>query len=665
MPDVGELLALAVGALGGTPREGQQTMAQAVGSALDNETHLLVQAGTGTGKSLGYLVPAVEYSLRTGARVVVSTATLALQAQIIDRDLPRLIKATRATLGRTPAAAVLKGRRNYLCKHKLDGGYPDDDAGMLFDFGADDAAARGGARMSAMEEEMARIRSWERTTETGDRDDLVPGVSDRTWAHVSVNAFDCLGAKCPVFDECFAEIAKLKAGGADIVVTNHALLAIDAFGENTVLPEHDAVIVDEAHELRDRVTNALTGTLTQAMVESAAASARRHASVSEGVVGRLDVAAGRLERGLAECETGLLRIPPEALLTAVVQLRDDSRQILADMGSGSKDDKPGDPDSGVQIARARVQEVFDLAERMADRAANDVLWVTRSEFREVETTSLVVAPLSVAGTMRGGLFAEATVVATSATLALGGRFEPVAAQLGLAGPEAPRYDSVDVGSPFDYGKQGILYVASHLPKPGRSGLGDAAVAELTELVTASGGGALGLFSSRLAANQAAEALRATTDLPILLQGEDTLSQLVRRFATDDAACLMGTMGLWQGVDVPGHSCRLVVIDRIPFPRPDDPLSKARTEQAAANGANGFMTVSATSAALKLAQGSGRLIRTVSDRGVVAILDSRVRTARYGSFLLRSLPPMWLTEDYAKVHGALRRLGTAQEEQVAG
>lgn len=662
MPDVSELLAQAVGALGGTPREGQEQMAQAVASALDGETHLLVQAGTGTGKSLGYLVPAVEYSMRTGGRVVVSTATLALQAQIIDRDLPRLIKATAPALGRKPAAAVLKGRRNYLCKHKLDGGYPEDDAGTLFDMGADDAASRGGSKLTAMEEEVARIRSWERTTDTGDRDDLVPGVSDRIWSHVSVNAFDCLGAKCPVFDECFAEIAKLKANGADIVVTNHALLAIDAFGESSVLPEHDAVIVDEAHELRDRVTSALTGSLTQAMVEAAAASARRHTSVQEGVVGRLDAAASRLERALAECETGLIRHPSDALLTAVTQIRDDSRQILADMGGG-KDEKDSDPDSGRQMARARVQEVFDLAERMADHASNDVLWVSRSEFREVETVSLVVAPLSVAGTMRGGLFAESTVVATSATLALGGRFEPVAAQLGLAGPEAPRYDAVDVGSPFDYPKQGILYVASHLPKPGRSGLSDEALAELTELVEASGGGALGLFSSRLAAAQAAEALRKTTRLPILAQGEDTLSQLVKRFAADDSACLMGTMGLWQGVDVPGRSCRLVVIDRIPFPRPDDPLSKARTEQAAANGANGFMTVSATSAALKLAQGAGRLIRTTGDKGVVAILDSRVRTARYGSFLLKSLPPMWPTEDYAKVHGALRRLG-AEEEPAA-
>ncbi|MCQ9369333.1 ATP-dependent DNA helicase [Brevibacterium sp. 50QC2O2] len=656
MADVAELLGLAVGALGGTPRAGQQTMAEAVASALDTETHLLVQAGTGTGKSLGYLVPAVEYSMRTGSRVVVSTATLALQGQIIDRDLPRLVKATKAEFGRKPVAAVLKGRRNYVCKHKLDGGYPEDDAGMLFDLGADAAAQSGNTRMSRLEEEVARVRSWERTTDTGDRDDLTPGVSDKTWQQVSVNAADCLGSKCPLYDECYAEMAKLKAAGADVVVTNHALLAIDAFGQNKVLPEHGAVIIDEAHELRDRVTNALTGSLTVPMVQSAVASAKRHSTVPEALIGRLDSAANGFERALAESETGLLLRKPESLMSVVAAVRDEARTLVSEMG-GDKERSDDDADAGKKMAKARVQEVFELAERMALDADNDVLWVARNQFRETETTSLVTAPLSVAGTMRSGLFAESTVVATSATLALGGKFEAVAASLGLVGPDAPRYDAIDVGSPFDYPKQGILYVAGHLPKPGRSGLGDEATSELVELVAAAGGGALGLFSSKLAATQAAEALRAHTDLPILLQGEETLGQLVKRFAAEDETCLMGTLSLWQGVDVPGQACRLVVIDRIPFPRPDDPLAKARTAQAQHNGANGFMAVSATSAALKLAQGVGRLIRTVDDRGVVAILDSRMRTARYGGFLLQSLPPLWRTDDYATVRGALQRLGS--------
>lgn len=653
MTKVGDLLDHAVAGLGGTRREGQDTMAQAVGSALDSGVHLLVQAGTGTGKSLAYLVPSVEYALRTGERVVVSTATLALQAQIIDRDLPRLTKSIAGELGRRPTAAVLKGRRNYACKHKLEGGYPDDGAGMLFDQGADGAAGRGGGNPTALEAEIARVRSWAKSTETGDRDDLMPGVSDRAWAQVSVNAFDCLGAKCPLYDECFAELARGRAGAADIVVTNHALLAIDAFGDSQVLPEHAAVVIDEAHELRDRVTSALTGSLTAAVLAAAVAAGRRHTQVQEGVLNLLETAAAGFERALEACEEGLVRVWPEALQAAVVAVRDAARQVVADIGGGSE--RASEAEAGRQMAGARLQEVFELAERMAEHGDWDVVWVARSAYREQETVALVVAPLSVAGTLRRGIFEDATVIATSATLALGGRFEAVAASLGLVGPEAPRYDAIDVGSPFDYAAQGILYAASQLPKPGRSGLGEEALAELVELVEASGGGALGLFSSRAAAAQAAQALRERTDLTVLAQGEDTLSSLVRRFAADEDACLMGTMSLWQGVDVPGRTCRLVVIDRIPFPRPDDPLSQARTQAAAQRGANGFMAVSATHAALRLAQGVGRLIRSSEDRGVVAILDSRVRTARYGEFLLSSLPPMWRTESPAAVRGALRRL----------
>ncbi|WP_349827668.1 ATP-dependent DNA helicase [Brevibacterium litoralis] len=658
-----QLLAGAVAALGGSPREGQQRMAEAVTSALDSRTHLLVQAGTGTGKSLAYLVPAVEHSVRTGNRVVVSTATLALQAQIVDRDLPRLVKAVGAELPRKPKAAVLKGRRNYLCKYKMDGGYPDEGAGMLFDLGADTAGDRVGgggagrgpdspAAMTRLEEEIRRIRSWDASTETGDRDDLTPGVSDRAWSQVSVNAFDCLGQKCPLVEECWSELARARAAEADVVVTNHALLAIDAFGENSVLPEHSAVVVDEAHELRDRVTNALSGAITVAMLEAAASSARKHTTVQDTVVGMLDTAASALGKALANAEDGLITHWPDDLADAVVAIRDAAKQIFADSGA-DQDSKA--PDAGRQMARARLQEILDLADRITERAGNDVSWVSRSNFRDRETVSLVVAPLSVAGTMRSGIFEEATVVATSATLALGGSFEPVAASMGLAGPEAPRYDSIDVGSPFAYEKQGILYVASHLRRPGRSGLGDDALDELQELLEASAGGALGLFSSRAGAQRAAEEMRERTDLPILLQGEDTLGSLVSQFAADDRTCLFGTMSLWQGVDVPGRTSRLVVIDRIPFPRPDDPLVTARTHQAHKNGANGFISVSATHAALRLAQGAGRLIRSVDDRGVVAVLDSRMRTAGYAGFLLRSLPPMWLTENGGAVRQALGRL----------
>ncbi|MCF2572926.1 ATP-dependent DNA helicase [Brevibacterium sp. UCMA 11754] len=655
MSTVEDLLESAVGAIGGSTRKGQTAMAEAVASSVDKGIHLLVQAGTGTGKSLAYLVPAAEYSSRTGKRVIVSTATLALQTQIIHRDLPRLFKAVKKTLDPLPRAALLKGRRNYVCKHKLSGGYPDEGEGMLFDLGADAEAGRKQSDRSGLGEEIQRIRTWEKTTDTGDRDDLLPGVSDRAWSEVSVNAFDCLGSNCPLYTECFAELARNNAAEADIVVTNHALLAIDAFGENTVLPEHDVIIIDEAHELKDRVTNALSGQINTSMLAAATSSVRKHTIVQDGVVALLDSAAAALERAQSGVGEGLIMNMNEALSLALAQIRDSARQIINDIGG-----KTEDSDAGRQMAKARCQEIFELAERFCSPGKNDVVWLSRSTFRERETTNLVVAPLSVAGTMRSGIFEESTVVATSATLSLGGNFDAVAASLGLFGPDAPKWDSLDVGSPFDYGKQSILYVAAHLPRPGRSGLSEQALDELEALVTASKGGALGLFSSRAAANAAAEHLRAKSDLPILLQGDDGLPSLVSQFTADDQACLFGTMSLWQGVDVPGRTNRLVIIDRLPFPRPDDPLMQARSRDADDRGVNGFMAVSATHAALRLAQGAGRLIRSTSDRGVVAVLDSRLRSARYGGYLVNSMPTMWPTTDSALVKSSLKRLAATEK-----
>ena len=651
--DVEQLLEAAVDALGGTHREGQTTMAQAVSSALDNQTHLLVQAGTGTGKSLGYLVPSVEYALRTGDRVIISTATLALQSQIIQRDLPRLAKTVGSVTGRKPTSAVLKGRRNYVCLHKLGGGYPGDEDSALFDVGADIEGRRGGS-MTATESEIARIREWADATTTGDRDDLVPGVSDRTWSLVSVNSFDCLGSTCPMFEECFAERAKNTAADADIVVTNHALLAIEAQGEQTVLPEHSAVVIDEAHELRDRVTGALTGAVTHTLLSAVASTVKKHTAATADAIQALTKASDQFAAALEEHDPGLLRVWPDDLGDALSAVHDALRDLSSQVGGTSKE---SEPDAGRHMARARIDEALELVERLLDRNSNDVAWISTNTFKETTTTSLMVAPLSVAGTLRNGLFAESTVVATSATLALGGKFEPVAAALGLAGEEAPRYDAIDVGSPFDYQKQGILYVAGHLPKPGRFGVNVQVLDEIVELIEASRGGALGLFSSRRAAEEAAQYVRERTRYQVYLQGEDTLSVLVKDFAADDSAVLFGTMSLWQGVDVPGLTNRLVIIDRIPFPRPDDPLSQARTQAAAARGANGFMAVSATHAALRLAQGAGRLIRTSQDRGVVALLDSRARTASYSKFLLDSLPPLWPTTNSGVVKQALERLAT--------
>jgi ATP-dependent DNA helicase DinG len=637
-PALDALLAAAVAAVGGTERPGQLAMARAVQRAIEEREHLLVQAGTGTGKSLGYLVPA----LASGRRVVVATATLALQAQIVERDLPRLVEAVRPLLGRRPSYATLKGRANYLCLHRVREGGPDEQ-GVLVETPA----------ITPLGAEVRRLRAWADETETGDRDELSPGASDRAWAQVSVTARECLGAlQCPYGAECFAESARARAGGADVVVTNHALLAIDAIEGLPVLPDHAAVVVDEGHELVSRVTAVATQELTAAAVERVSRRARPH--VGEAAADALDDAAEALRVALAASPPGRLDPAPALLADALSTVRDAASRVLGDF-AGERDRGGAEEEAGRRQARVAVEDLHAVADRLCAGGEQDVRWV---EERGRSGPVVRVAPLSVSGLLRTRLFGRRTVVVTSATLRLGGDFATVAAQLGLAGPGAPEWTGLDVGSPFDYPRQAILYVARGLPPPGRDGPVPAALDELADLIEAAGGRTLALFSSTRAAVAAAEALRSRLPWPILCQGEDATAALVRRFRAEPATCLFGTLSLWQGVDVPGPSCQLVVVDRIPFPRPDDPLMSARQRAVAAAGGNGFLTVAAAHAALLLAQGAGRLIRSTEDRGVVAVLDPRLATARYASFLRTSLPPMWFTTDPAQVRRSLAALHAA-------
>jgi ATP-dependent DNA helicase DinG len=652
-----ELLDAAVAGVGGTHRPGQVEMAEAVTGAAEAREHLVVQAGTGTGKSLAYLVPAVALAQRTGRPVVVATATLALQAQVVDRDLPKVAQALAPLLGRPATFGLVKGRGNYLCQHKLVGGFPTEED-TLFELAADGAAVPpgpprdslgNGSGGQALGGQVLRLREWAGTTSTGDRDELVPGVSERAWRQVSVSAHECLGGACPMVADCFVEHARAAARKSDIVVTNHSLLAIDAFEGRQILPEHDLLVVDEGHELVDRVTSTITDELTGAMVERAGRRAARFAQ-GEG----LTTAAARLGAALADVPPGRLTVLPEELAAALATARDAARVAATEL----RPERGDAPDGGRQVARAEVDEVFDVADRILGRSEHDVVWTALDSRRGAV---LQVAPIGVADLLRERLYPDRTVVLTSATLELGGTFDSVAHSVGLAGPQAPGWRGLDVGSPFDYPKQAILYCAKHLPGPGRDGPSSAALDELADLITAAGGRALGLFSSRRAAEEATAAMRERLETTVLCQGDDQLPTLVRDFAADASTCLFGTLSLWQGVDVPGPACQLVVIDRIPFPRPDDPLMSARTRAVAAAGGNGFMAISATYAALRLAQGAGRLIRSGTDRGVVAVLDPRLATARYGSFLRSSLPPFWPTANRQAVLDALRRLDASAAE----
>jgi ATP-dependent DNA helicase DinG len=647
VPDLAAALDRAVASIGGESRAGQADMAAAVMAAMAGGEHLLVQAGTGTGKSLAYLVPALLHATADPRRrpVVIATATIALQRQLVERDLPRLVDALEPLLGRRPEYAILKGRHHYACRQRLAEGVPDDsgDEGALFE----------AAPTTALGRDALRIRTWVDETHTGDRDELVPAPSERAWRAVSVTAHECVGAtRCRYATSCFSEQARDRARGAEVVVTNHAMLAIDAFSGIPLLPDHDVVVVDEAHELVDRATSAVTDELTAAMVERAARRVRRW--VRAETHDALGLAAQALQEALGSTEPGRLDQPRGLLFDALVAVRDLAHMALTE--TSGRDRSP--PEGGLDVARAQaragVEELHELAGRVVAAGPADVLWVTRPERRP---PALWRAPLSVAGLLRASLFGDATVVLTSATLELGGSFDTVAGALGLTGDPPARWTGLDVGSPFDFPRQGILYVARHLPPPGRDGPSEAALEELAGLVEAAGGRTLGLFSSQRAAEQAAEWLRERLEVPVLCQGQDSTAELVRRFADDAPTCLFGTLSLWQGVDVPGSACHLVVIDRIPFPRPDDPLVRARQDAA---GPAGFMTVSAASAALLLAQGAGRLIRSTTDRGVVAVLDSRLATARYAGFVRRSLPPFWATEDGEQVRRSLRSLAGVAE-----
>ncbi|WP_152644707.1 ATP-dependent DNA helicase [Corynebacterium argentoratense] len=632
--------------IGGARREGQVRMTNAVARALATHRHLAVQAGTGTGKSMAYLVPAIEHAQRTDSTVVVSTATIALQNQLVGRDLPRLVEALDGVVDRTPSFAIVKGRSNYVCLQRVGQAEADDAAQPSLDSGSPVELTELGAHMQ-------RVRDFAQDSDTGDRDDLAPGVPDTVWRAVSVTAKECIGAsRCPFGADCFAEKARAEASDVDVVVTNHAMLAIDALADANILPEHDVVIIDEAHELDARITAVATTELSaQALVLAANRAAK------------LDPAAKAADdlKGLADELNDMLQLEQQGRLLeltdhvqdTLVGVRDTVMRLRDKIRSGAApDESDNDPERAAERQNLAnhllelhegIVRMFDTLEAPPDKT-RDVLWLNNK--------TLKVAPLSVAGLLSDRLFSSNTVVLTSATLSVGGNFNALAAAWGL--PKGT-WDGLDAGTPFDPRKAGILYTPRHIPEPGRDGLAPATLDEIAGLIMAAGGRTLGLFASRRAAEQAAAEMRKRLPFDILCQGDDTIPALVKRFADSENTCLFGTLTLWQGVDVPGRSCSLVIIDKIPFPRPDDPLLQARKEAADAAGRNGFMEVAATHASLFMAQGAGRLLRSVDDRGVVAVLDKRLVEKRYGSFIRSSMPSFWPTHDPDVVTQALKRL----------
>lgn len=652
---VRKALDAAVEAIGGSTREGQIEMAEAVANALSDRHHLMVQAGTGTGKSLAYLVPALVH----GKRVLVATATLALQRQLVERDLPRIVPALEKVLGRDITYGIYKGVGNYICLQKMNSESPDPDGEVLLE-------------VSSLGQDAKRLRAWAQTPDvTGDRDDA-PDVDRRVWAANSLSGRECVGADlCAYGSQCFAALAKGRAAQADVVVTNHTLLAIEIVDSHPILPERDAVILDEAHEFMDRTTQAVTEELTGPRVSRAAAMARKYipgkladafTKAADDFNDAMDGFAQRV-RTESNMQGRLVELPAE-LEAPIRKVRECAQAITQ---SFSADEEIIDSDSIAERARVKgaVSEVSTTAAKLLKLGSGQVLWY------EPTFSTLHLAPLTVSSVLRNNLLTKSPVIATSATLTVGKGFDAMARNIGFVlgddvdtevedGDVDPsNVQMLDVGSPFDFANQGMLYLPKHLPEPGRDGPSAQALIELGELIDAAGGRTLALFSSWRGVEAADAHLRKVlAELPIKIITQkrgDAVGPLVERFAKDETSILLGTMSLWQGVDVPGAACILVAIDRIPFPRPDDPVMSARAAEIDAEGGSGFMQVSLPRAALLLAQGTGRLIRAVEDRGVVAILDSRIVTKRYGSVLLNSMPPLWRTSDEKVVKESLRRL----------
>ena len=618
---LGEVIAGLPG--GGERRDGQAEMAAAVAEAMAGGGTLLCQAGTGVGKSLAYLVPAA-LAAASGDRVVIATATLALQDQLVGKDLPLVAGGMEQRLGRPVRWEVLKGRNNYLCRHRFG-----EHAQQQFDLEGGPATPTELARR----QQLVEIEQWVPRTRTGDRSELVAAPDARVWSSVSVTSTECIGAeRCPEGHRCFAEEARARSARAGIVVTNQHLYCIDLFGDGYLFGPHDAVVFDEAHQLEQVVTQVAGFEITPAGFTRLATEAR-----AVGAAGTAADAVADVSNRLAD-ELGPLRDTRLGAITGdLAGLLEAADSRVADLAAElrSTDDDAADPER-LRVGRLAAESLNALRTALDPPQGTVILVEGRGRLR--------LAPLDVGDLLAGRLWGRQASILTSATL--GPHFA------GRLGVPAADHAYLSVDSPFDYRRNALLYCARHLPAPTSDAYRAAAVDELAELVAAVGGRTLALFTSWRALNDTADGLtERLSGIRVLRQGGDLSNAALLDALGDDAATVVcGTMSFWQGVDVAGPALSLLAIDRLPFARPNEPLAAARREAA---GTDAFMTVDVPNAADMLAQGVGRLIRTTADRGVVAVLDSRLATARYRSRLLDPLPPMRRSVDQAEAIEFLR------------
>lgn len=608
-------------------RPAQEEMVSVVAEALATGSHAVLEVGTGVGKSLSYLIPAFlavsapEASDLHVSRVVVATATKALQDQIAAKDAPFLEEAL-GPLGAGAKVSVLKGRSSYLCRARLSEMLTSPTLEQL---------------------DLETVVEWSETSETGDRDELPEAVPDEDWSKLSVSSAECPGASsCPFGAVCFAEYARRRAASADVVVTNTAMYAAHLASGELVLPEHDAVVFDEAHVLEDVVADAFGVSLSAPRLFRLASRATgvpsepllrlRDAALALGAF--LDMTEGRVDTTEGELAT--------LLSTAASAVDSVGSAVVSALSV----------DSLTESVRTRLQQAAKLAETLATDLASLMTGSYPEVVSWVEGSTLRSSPVEVDSLLQA-LFASKTVVATSATLTYARRFDLLAHRWGLPleGDGSPKgWMARSLGSPFDYQRNSYLWLPQ-MPDPRHETYPERVAQEVDRLARAANGRTLVLFTSYAALQDAAERLRALSPpYEVLVQGQEPRPVLLSKLGR--GSVLLATSSFWTGVDVPGLDLTCVVIPRLPFPRPDDPLQQARREAATRRRTSWFAEVDLPYAAKLLAQGAGRLVRSGSDRGVVAILDSRVSRARYGEHLLESLPPFRRVSSEQQVLGAL-------------
>ncbi|HEX5650442.1 MAG TPA: ATP-dependent DNA helicase [Steroidobacteraceae bacterium] len=625
---------------GYSTRPQQVAMAEHVAAALAERTQLIVEAGTGTGKTFAYLVPA----LLSGRRIIVSTGTRALQDQLFHRDLPMV----GAALGRPVRVALLKGRANYLCRHRLE-------------LAEQQAYARGLRRELATA--LPKVRAWSYTTRGGDIAEL-PGLGeqDPVWPWVTSTRENCLGAECPKFEDCFVLAARREAQAADIVVVNHYLLMADlvlkeeGFGE--LLPGADAIVIDEAHQLPDVAAQFLGYNVSTRQLANLAKDIAGELLLAQQMAGKVDAALGGLDAQIAAVlaatagqEARLEHAQwPERLLESLHGLGSRTRElaeVIAPLGG---------PDGDAAFTRLQ-ERLLETAGRLDELTAEDAPGGVRWAEMTARNVSAHYAPVDVAQQLSALMEAQAAAwVLTSATLAVGEDFSHFKRRSGLARAQTVRFES-----PFDFSNQALMYLPKGLGDPGAPGHSRDVIRAALPVIESSGGRAFVLFTSHRGLREGAEELYRQwgerPPFPVLIQGGASRDHLLRAFREAGNAVLLGTGSFWEGIDVKGEALSVVIIDKLPFAAPDDPLLKARLAAIREQGGNPFFEEQVPQAVIALKQGVGRLIRDETDFGVVMLCDTRLVTKGYGRSFITSLPPMRRTRSLEDVQAFLReRLG---------